>query len=326
MQEELFQFKMQKEEGIDYEEVFAPVARIEAIRPRVVNTARPRAINTARPRAINTARSRAVYTARPRAVNTARPNSAVVDAIRQIRLMLLRPQHVGFGDLPNLMGHPQKVKEDQGYVDSGCSKHMTRIMSYLSDFKKFYGGYVTFRGGAKGGRITDGKVKVVTKASVRRHLKLEDFDGINIFPTTKFFEQLALMGGNDQHSQLSPVTHPQAASTGVDVRHGGAATIITSLDAGQGSGNINKTLSMPYDSPLLRVHTLRSDESRMQHDELMDLVTKLSDSVVALETDLKQTKKVYGAAYTKLIMKVKKLEKSVKTSQARRKAKNCCFL
>nr|GEU90130.1 ribonuclease H-like domain-containing protein [Tanacetum cinerariifolium] len=43
--------------------------------------------------------------------------------------------------------------------------------------------------------------------------------------------------------------------------------------------------------------------------------------VLALEEDLKQTKKVYGAAYTKLIIKVKKLEKTVKTSQARRKAK-----
>nr|GEU56082.1 hypothetical protein [Tanacetum cinerariifolium] len=32
MQEELLQFKMQKEDGIDYEEVFAPVVRIEAIR------------------------------------------------------------------------------------------------------------------------------------------------------------------------------------------------------------------------------------------------------------------------------------------------------
>nr|GEV06158.1 hypothetical protein [Tanacetum cinerariifolium] len=32
MQEELLQFRMQKEEGIDYEEVFPPVAKIEAIR------------------------------------------------------------------------------------------------------------------------------------------------------------------------------------------------------------------------------------------------------------------------------------------------------
>ncbi|GJZ80904.1 ribonuclease H-like domain-containing protein [Tanacetum coccineum] len=50
------------------------------------------------------------------------------------------------------MGHPQK--EDQGYVDNGCSRHMTGNMSYLSDFKEFDGGYVAFRGGAKGGRIT----------------------------------------------------------------------------------------------------------------------------------------------------------------------------
>ncbi|GJV30618.1 putative ribonuclease H-like domain-containing protein [Tanacetum coccineum] len=112
----------------------------------------------------------------------------------------------------------------------------------------------------------------------------------------------------------------EAASTGVDVRHGGAATTVTSLDAGQGSGNIDKTPSMPHDSPLPRVYTLGSDEGRMQHNELMDLVTKLSDRVVALETDLQQTKKVYGTAFTKLIKKVKKLEKTIKTRQARRKA------
>nr|GEV91560.1 hypothetical protein [Tanacetum cinerariifolium] len=39
--------------------------------------------------------------------------------------------------------HPQKVQEDQGYVDSGCSRNMIGNMSYLSDFKEFDGGYVT---------------------------------------------------------------------------------------------------------------------------------------------------------------------------------------
>ncbi|GJW50435.1 hypothetical protein Tco_0091786 [Tanacetum coccineum] len=101
--------------------------------------------------------------------------------------------------------------------------------------------------------------------------------------------------------QLSSPPHTnvadEAASTGVDVRHGGAATTVTSLDAGQGSGNINKTPSMPHDSPLPRGHTLGSDEGRMQQNELMDLVTKL------------------------LIKKVKKLEQTVKTSQARRRSR-----
>nr|GEU78801.1 putative ribonuclease H-like domain-containing protein [Tanacetum cinerariifolium] len=145
----------------------------------------------------------------------------------------------------------------------------------------------------------DGNVKGVTEASVRRHLKLEDSDGISNFPTTKLFEQLALMGAQffrvkDQQSQLSPITYLQTQR--------GCPTV-TSLDAGQGSGKINKTPSMPHDSPLPRVHTLRTDEGRIQHNELMDLVTKLSNRVVALETNLKQTKKFYGAAYIKLIMK-----------------------
>ncbi|GKD78137.1 hypothetical protein Tco_1340758 [Tanacetum coccineum] len=44
-------------------------------------------------------------------------------------------------------------------------------------------------------------------------------------------------------------------------------------------------------------------------------------SVESLKIDLKQTKLTYGAAYTKLIKKVKKLENKVKSNQARRRAK-----
>ncbi|GKC93662.1 hypothetical protein Tco_1159104, partial [Tanacetum coccineum] len=189
----------------------------------------------------------------------------------------------------------------------------------------------------------DGKVKIVSEASIRRHLKLEDSDGISTLPNTEIFEQLALMGGvapstsQPHHSptlrdfirQETEVPQPssptqthvadKAASTGVDVSHGGAATTISSLDVGHGSGNIDKTPVMPYDSPLPRVYTHGNDEGRMQHNELMDLVTKLLDRVVSLETDLQQTKKVYGAAYTKLIKKVKRLED--KLNKSRRKHK-----
>ncbi|GJT04936.1 hypothetical protein Tco_0839398 [Tanacetum coccineum] len=71
--------------------------------------------------------------------------------------------------------------------------------------------------------------------------------------------------------------------------------------------------TMPHDSPLLRVHSLGSDKGSMTLNELTILCTTLSKKVETLESDLKQTKLTYGAAYTKLIMKVKKLEHKVKS-------------
>ncbi|GJW79901.1 hypothetical protein Tco_0143876 [Tanacetum coccineum] len=158
-------------------------------------------------------------------INFVRPQQQEKPVRKHVKLMLLRPQHVGFRDLPNLTGHPQK--EDHGYVDNRCSRHMTGNMSYLSDFKECDGGYVTFGGGtsqvstashilSNAGHylilfwqtatastldngvmeITatiDGKVKIVTEASIRRHLKLEISDRVK-----------------DQQSVDRLITHPQS--------------------------------------------------------------------------------------------------------------------
>ncbi|GJY98094.1 hypothetical protein Tco_0515004 [Tanacetum coccineum] len=40
----------------------------------------------------------------------------------------------------------------------------------------------------------DGKEFTVTEASVRRHIKLADVEGISVLPTTEIFDQLSLMG------------------------------------------------------------------------------------------------------------------------------------
>ncbi|GJU92507.1 ribonuclease H-like domain-containing protein [Tanacetum coccineum] len=57
---------------------------------------------------------------------------------------------------PNLsfLGKPQQ--DDIRFVDSGCSRHMTGNIAYLSDFKEFDEGYVTFGGGAHGGSRISG--------------------------------------------------------------------------------------------------------------------------------------------------------------------------
>ncbi|GKE62944.1 hypothetical protein Tco_1513311, partial [Tanacetum coccineum] len=80
-----------------------------------------------------------------------RPNSAVVNAVRANQVnaaktsacWVWRPTKLNSASMTlkkHNYGHPQK--EDQGYVDSGCSMHMTRNMSYLTDFKEFNEGYM----------------------------------------------------------------------------------------------------------------------------------------------------------------------------------------
>ncbi|GKB83017.1 hypothetical protein Tco_0949912, partial [Tanacetum coccineum] len=41
-------------------------------------------------------------------------------------------------------GNPQMDLLDQGVIDSGCSRHMTGNMSYLTDYEEINGGYVAF--------------------------------------------------------------------------------------------------------------------------------------------------------------------------------------
>nr|GEX16596.1 putative ribonuclease H-like domain-containing protein [Tanacetum cinerariifolium] len=47
-------------------------------------------------------------------------------------------------------GNPQHALKDKGVIHSGCSRHMTWNMSYLSDFEELNGRYVAFGGNPKG--------------------------------------------------------------------------------------------------------------------------------------------------------------------------------
>ncbi|GJX40642.1 hypothetical protein Tco_0255632 [Tanacetum coccineum] len=160
-----------------------------------------------------------------------------------------------------------------------------------------------------------GRVKAVTESSIRRYLKLEDSDGISTLPNTEIFEQLALMGYGPifqvegstipVESHLTPTSAPSTSQP------------LTSPPSMQTTYVVEEAATMPYDSPLLRVHSLRSDEGCMTLHELTILCSTLSKKVESLESDLKQTKLTYGAACTKLIMKVKTLKNIIKSRKAR---------
>ncbi|GJS24565.1 hypothetical protein Tco_0453197 [Tanacetum coccineum] len=191
----------------------------------------------------------------------------------------------------------------------------------------------------------DGKAFTITEASVRRHLQLADADGLKegegsgnpsepqpppstAQPTHE--EQIPVIESSSHQKTQTPrqalqeVTElPQTSEPIPNVLDEDvyqewddiverATTTAASLDAEQASGgslrcqeaiggSIAQTRSErvptpPHDSPLPRGHTPRSDEGSMTLHELTVLCTQLSN-------------------------KVKKLEQTVKTSQARRRAK-----
>ncbi|GKF94797.1 hypothetical protein Tco_0284497, partial [Tanacetum coccineum] len=51
--------------------------------------------------------------------------------------------------------------------------------------------------------ITDGHSMTITEASLIRHLKLDDHDGITSIPNSEIFEQLALMGYHTDSDKLT---------------------------------------------------------------------------------------------------------------------------
>nr|GEU96537.1 hypothetical protein [Tanacetum cinerariifolium] len=51
-------------------------------------------------------------------------------------------------------GNPQMDLQGKGVIDSGCSRHMTGNMSYLTDYEEINRGYVAFEGNPKGEKIT----------------------------------------------------------------------------------------------------------------------------------------------------------------------------
>nr|GEV85095.1 copia protein [Tanacetum cinerariifolium] len=95
-------------------------------------------------------RSRLVSLNAARPVHTAVPQSTVKSS-RPVK-QVVNKEHSH--------GNPQQALKDKGFIDSGCLRHITRNISFLSNFEEIDGGYVAFGGNPKGGKIySKGKIK-----------------------------------------------------------------------------------------------------------------------------------------------------------------------
>ncbi|GJW90072.1 ribonuclease H-like domain-containing protein [Tanacetum coccineum] len=106
---------------------------------------------------VNIVRGKKFNTARPKAVVNA-VKGKQINAVKASACWVWKPKHKVLDH-----GNPQMDLQDQGVIDSECSRHMTWDMSYLTNYEEIDGGYVAFGGNPKGGKIIgkgkfDGKV------------------------------------------------------------------------------------------------------------------------------------------------------------------------
>ncbi|GKA28439.1 putative ribonuclease H-like domain-containing protein [Tanacetum coccineum] len=169
----------------------------------------------------------------------------------------------------------------------------------------------------------DGRDKIISKASIRRHLKLQDSEGLSSLPNAEIFKQLASMGTYStptltnklfnnmrraskgysgvvtplfdtmlvQPQGEAPSTSPSRITSSPSLSsHHTTCSTPTTPPSIQITYEVDETAIMPHDSHLLGGYTPGSDEGRMQHTKLMELITKLIDRIKALEKDLQSGK------------------------------------
>ncbi|GJT21273.1 putative ribonuclease H-like domain-containing protein, partial [Tanacetum coccineum] len=114
--------------------------RVNIVSGKKFNTARPKAVvNAIKGNSFNVVKASACWVWKPKT------KIQVSDGLGPQKKLIF---------LSNVQGNPQMDLQDQGVIDSGCSRHMTWNMSYLTDYEEIDGGYVSFGGIPKGGRIT----------------------------------------------------------------------------------------------------------------------------------------------------------------------------
>ncbi|GJT59060.1 putative ribonuclease H-like domain-containing protein, partial [Tanacetum coccineum] len=156
---------------------FVPKAVLMKSSLKTFNTARQ---NSSRA-AVSVNAAKPINTAYPRlTVNCARPTSNVFNRAHS-------------------HGNPQQDLKDKGVIDSGCSRHMTGNRCYLTDYEEIDGGFVTFGGSTKGG-------KIIRKVPRKDNMYITDLK--NVVPQgglTCLFAKATLDESNLWHRRLGHV-------------------------------------------------------------------------------------------------------------------------
>ncbi|GJS40114.1 putative ribonuclease H-like domain-containing protein [Tanacetum coccineum] len=165
----------------------------------------------------------------------------------------------------------------------------------------------------------DDHEKLITKDSLRRHLKLDDAKGIPSLCNEEIFEHLAHMGYVTNPESLTFFKGHLLPQWKFFIH-----TILHCLSS-------KKTAWDQFSSNIATALICLATSRKFNFSKfIFEAMVKNLDSphkfllyprIDGLEKDLQQTKKTYSTALTKLVLRVKQLEYKLKSGKARRKGK-----
>ncbi|GJW34641.1 hypothetical protein Tco_0057561 [Tanacetum coccineum] len=195
------------------------------------------------------------------------------------------------------------------------SPRSQRFVSFIKQFWRSAEASTDDNGEVKINATIDGHSLSMTEGSLRRHLKLADQDGITSIPTSEIFEQLVLMG---YHTDSNKITSSPSPTPSPSLEPTPAHTPTPTQPSPTQPSPTQPSPTQP--SPTQPSPTQPGTEHHLPtpHDSPLHVLTW---KIGVLEADLMKTKKIYSSAYTKLILRVKKLESQIKIGKAMRQAR-----
>ncbi|GJZ12605.1 putative ribonuclease H-like domain-containing protein, partial [Tanacetum coccineum] len=210
------------------------------------------------------------------------------------KMMHKKFQISSMGELTFFLGLQVKQKEDGIFISQDKHSNKKKLIQMIkihtdknvADLHTKAFNVKTVNGEQQLQALVDRKKIIITEATVRRDLQLEDADGIDCLPNATIFEQLTLMGRGMIVERLT--------------------TTATGLDSEQDRGNISKTQSKATPNEPSSIGTSSGGGPRRQ-DTMGDTITQ------PRVLDLENTKTAQAQEITSLKKRVKKLERKKKS-------------
>nr|GEV00570.1 retrovirus-related Pol polyprotein from transposon TNT 1-94 [Tanacetum cinerariifolium] len=277
-----------QEEGIDYDELFAPVAKIEAIRLFLAYA------------------SFMDFTVYQMDVKSAFLYGTIKD---ETKIHVHNESAIYVVKTPVYHSKTKHIEIRHHFIRDSYKKRLIEMVKIHTDSnvadlltKSFYvTSFKTVNSVKQIHAIVDGTAIVISESLVRSDLFFDDEDGITCLTNNDIFENLALMGYEPLSTKLT-FQKDEAVNHEEGDRVERAITTDASLEATHNSDNITKTQT-----------------TTMPNIDIPRRIVQVADPSAKKpwETELSTTKVVYNKAFITLINIIKKLESQKKQKRSR---------